>query len=462
MAIERPDEIRINAWDGEETPVLIFPATEDIHVRTPYTPLSLAPTFLEEPWNWRSPDVGWGLVLRDNDELSARDKAIGVDAPEPLRRLLMARDPAPILRYQPDKPPGYLFRYYPDGHGEPLSAAAPDRGVREGQIPQYLLIYGSPAEIPWAVQYGLNLATFVGRLDLTVEEGLDRYVDALISDWAGYYPADLTKPVIWSTDWGVPDITFLMARVIGAKLAAKFGADAETADRVWLTGPDATCEALVAELKSRRPGLICTTSHGMTGPLRDPEATISHLGSPVDHTRQCLALTSLSDWRAGGAIWYAHACCSAGSDSVTRYAGLIGPNQKGGALLRGVAATAGTRVAPLPRALLGGPSPLGAFVGHVEPTFDWTLRDPNTKQELTHTIVRCLYNALYTCDHLAPIGWTLSDIFKEAGAFYGWWQVPADADDRATLDVYRQLAAVHRQSMVIIGDPTVVVCRRSP
>jgi hypothetical protein len=45
-------------------------------------------------------------------------------------------------------------------------------------------------------------------------------------------------------------------------------------------------------------------------------------------------------------------------------------------MLKNIAATAGARISPLPRALLGAEKPLRAFVGHVEPTFDWTLRDP--------------------------------------------------------------------------------------
>jgi hypothetical protein len=42
----------------------------------------------------------------------------------------------------------------------------PRPGLGDGKTPQYLLIYGSPAEIPWAVQYALNMSTYVGRLDL--------------------------------------------------------------------------------------------------------------------------------------------------------------------------------------------------------------------------------------------------------------------------------------------------------
>ena len=43
----------------------------------------------------------------------------------------------------------------------------------------------------------------------------------------------------------------------------------------------------------------------------------------------------------------------------------------------------GAFTTPLPRALLGATRPLRAFVGHVEPTFDWTLRQRQTGEHLT-------------------------------------------------------------------------------
>ncbi|PIT04498.1 hypothetical protein TSA1_29905 [Bradyrhizobium nitroreducens] len=317
-------------------------------------------------------------------------------------------------------------------------------------------------ELPWAVQYGLNLSAFVGRLDLSVDEGLGNYVDALIDDWKTAGTADLALPVVWSTNWGVPDITFLMARVIGAKLEGQFTQNEETRRCTWITDASATCGTLVDALHERKPGFICTTSHGMTGPLNDSAAIIANLGSPVDALKRCLTVDALDTWSPGGAVWYSHACCSAGSDAVTRYQELFTPSERNAVLTRGVATVAGARVAPLPRRMLGRPHPLRAFIGHVEPTFDWTLRDPLTKQELTHTIVRCLYDSLYADVRPAPtIGWALADIFKEAGNFFGLFQPPPDADDRNTLQIYRRLAAMDRQNLVILGDPTVSL-RRMP
>ena len=46
------------------------------------------------------------------------------------------------------------------------------------------LIAASPSEVPWHVQYDLNPVRNVGRLDLD-DEGLDRYVSALLDDWSG-------------------------------------------------------------------------------------------------------------------------------------------------------------------------------------------------------------------------------------------------------------------------------------
>jgi len=455
MKIDRPADLRINAWDGKEAPVLDFPANvgASIEIAKAY----LSPPYLPKSWDWRAKNVGWGLILRDDANRTIEEKAVGADAPDPIRRLLAARAPAPILRYQPNKPSGQLIRYYADGKQEILSTAAARRGIGEGAIPQYLLIYGSPTEIPWAVQYSLNLSAFVGRLDLTVEEGLGNYVEALISGWSHLPRGDAGKPLVWSADWGRPDVTFLLSKLIAKALADRFANDDETSQYSWLTGADATCGALGDALRAQSPGFICTTSHGMTGPLSDPSATIATLGSPVDSGRQALPLDQMNGWHSGGAIWYSHACCSAGSDRQSRYANLIGPEQRGGALLRRIAEVAGARIAPLPRKLLGAENPLGAFVGRVEPTFDWTLRDPITKQGTTDALIGCLYDRLFTIEHPAPIGWALAEAFAEAGNFLGLVPAPGETDDRATLDAYRQLAAIDRQNLVIIGDPTVTL-----
>src|SRR5207302_1988162 len=126
--------------------------------------------------------------------------------------------------------------------------------------------------------------------------------------------------------------------------------------------------------------LIVTTSHGQTGPLADAVAMKSKLGLPVDQDFQPLDPDQLlATWEPDGAIWYAHACCSAGSNAISLYGCqdtginnipicLVEAGSPVDRVLKGVAGL-GSLVAPLPRALLGAKKPLRAFIGHVEPTF---------------------------------------------------------------------------------------------
>lgn len=338
------------------------------------------------------------------------------------------------------------------------------RKIRNGRRTnsRYLLIYAKPREIPWAVQYALNMSTFVGRLDLDADsEALDNYVNALVSDWRGQVSRPDT-PVVWSVDHGADDITWLMARAVAGRLWKLFEADNDLTGRVRLAGNDATGASLADVLAQRQPGLVITTSHGMTGPLGDSATLTSQLGMPVDAQYAPLKLDDLKSWKPSGAIWYAHACCSAGSDGTSRYSGLLPADNPITRTLDGVAAGAGAIVAPLPRALLGSSEPLRAFVGHVEPTFDWTLRDPVTKQVLTYVLCESLHQELYQQDRRTPIGYALQRVYAEAGAFFGAVDKARDQINKnqpggRDWALYRQLVAMDRQTLVVIGDPTVAL-----
>ena len=193
-----------------------------------------------------------------------------------------------------------------------------------------------------------------------------------------------------------------MARAVAGKIWDKIDSNTDLTGRRQVKDA-ATCNQLGAALAERSPALVVTTSHGMTGPLDDTDLMKSQLGAPVDVQHAVLGMPQLATWKPSGAIWYAHACCSAGSDDVSRYAGLLPETGTIGSLLRQIAAAAGATVAPLPRALLGAEKPLRAFIGHVEPTFDWTLRDPANKQVLTHVLCAALYDKLYERYERNPI-----------------------------------------------------------
>ncbi len=464
-----PDALSINAWTGvpqEPSPLGQTAAKWAFAGAAAVAPSPVLPAEVVDPRDWRHPDVGWGLILPDNDTLSEAQRAAGVDAPAPIRKLLATRGNAPVLRYRPDSGIRFLRRHYANAGPQDIALSGARRGVGEGCLPRYLLIYGSPANVPWELQFYLNVAGHVGRIDLAEEEGLGRYVDALIDNWAGS-ACRADSPVLWTVDHGGGDITTTMRDLIARPLMQKWRSDTAIGRKAALLEErDATGAALGSALAQSLPALVVTTSHGMTGPLNDPSLMRSQLGMLVDDSYSVVRPELLlQQWQPDGAIWYAHACCSAGADGKTRFAGLLEEGSRVDRILRGVAAL-GAQVAPFPRRLLGAKKPLRAFVGHVEPTFDWTIRQPETGQPLTWSILRALYGGMYQ-PNPETVGMAFSDCLRHAGELFTQWNalvraygVGADAAarDAAKVAALRtQLAGLDRQSMVVLGDPTACI-----
>jgi hypothetical protein len=284
------------------------------------------------------------------------------------------------------------------------------RGAAPDALPYYLLIYANPTDVPWELQYILNSSHCVGRLDLQGQE-LENYVGALLTDWNGI-ESQWKNPVIWSTIIDNNDITGLMRNSIAAPLNQKLAADKDVKPTFLDGGPASSGDNLIEALAANHPSLIVRTSHWMTGPLNDLETLRGNLGLPVDgRFRQLDTAALLKEWSPAGAFWYAHACCSAGSDSRSTFAGLLPPESDANRILEGVSRL-GAMSAVLPRRLLGAKQPLRAFIGHVEPTFDWTLKQSLTGQFLTDPILKALWDGLY---NRVPVGFAFRDWYSRFG-----------------------------------------------
>lgn len=466
---DQPPSLQINAWTGSDSAPAQLTTDRLAWALHPHSPGKAdndddrAPLDVDSR-DWTHPQVGWGLVLPDDDTIQPPGRrAKADDAPEAIQRLLAARPGAPVLRWRSNASGiGELMRYTTDGRVRPLQLIS-SPGIGLNELPRFLMIFAPPSVIPWTFQYAANLQHCVGRLWLK-GEALDNYVNALIVDWAGS-ACDSHAPLVWSVDHGKPDISWLMDQAISRKLSAEWSSDADGdfARATRLFGADATREQLVAALARTKPGLVVTTSHGMTGPLNNAAAMAAQLGVPVDVARRGLDLEALCDqWQPDGAIWYAHACCSAGSDTVSAYDGLFDRAGDVGRTLAGVSAVCGACVAPLPQRLLGAKRPLRAFIGHVEPTFDWTLRHPETRQRLTDSLLSALHRRLFDARMRPPIGAAMASVFNDVGTLlYQWTRACATANRAVTKNLtqalYYQVAALDRQHTVILGDPTVAL-----
>ena len=415
-------------------------------------PRLLAPV-RADPADWAHPEVGWGVVLAE-----------GAKIPPPLQRLIDQRK-GPVFRCLKDPVLRHVvLRNLAAGKDIDINGAP--RGTAPDALPEYLLIYGTPEAVPWSLQYVLNANRCVGRLDLA-GRALDNYVNALLTgDWSGG-AADArcrsNRAVVWAVNHGEGDITELMRNAIAAPVAQDLREDGQIGSgATFIDGSAAPARTadLIQALATERPALVVTTSHGMTGPLDDLGAMSRQLGLLVDaHEALLLPDELLGSWQPSGAIWYAHACCSAGSDSASSFAGLVDAGSVAGQVLAAVESLGG-RTAPLPSALLGAERPLRAFIGHVEPTFDWTLKQSATGQFLTANIVEALYDRLYVSqghrEH--PISLAFREWFARTNGLRAQYDralrgfnagEPVDE-----LLVALQLVARDVESTVILGDPT--------
>ncbi|WP_165065745.1 hypothetical protein, partial [Paludisphaera rhizosphaerae] len=421
----------------------------------------LAPPQPADYSNWTDSRVGWGVILPEQSDASPGAAEDLGGAPEAIKRLIADRKAkqgsVPVFRY--DKAWEYRYSLLRSrSRSQPQAISATTYGLGDREIPYYLLICGTPEQIPWEFQYILNATHAVGRLDLD-EEGLSRYVDALIAGWAGSEAkpsADRARALVWAVDHSVTDITHLMREAIARPLYEKYSSDADMKADL-LAGADAGGGALIQKLAEVRPGLVVTTSHGRTAPTAEDKQQEMRdtLGIPVDRDLRALDLAKLlARWDPYGSIWYAHACCSAGGDGLDRFDGVIADGSSAKAVLKAVARL-GPVSAPLPRKLLGGERPARAFVGHVEPTFDWTLQHPLTRQQLTGELVRALYDNLYLHQ---PIGHALKAWFRPLGGLRETYEFEKsrllDLPTARGALLYASLAAKDVESTVILGDPT--------
>lgn len=464
-------EFTINAWRGGDSPASGRFA-EKLHAFAKVPPgLRPIQLMLADPLpvltRWDGPNGGrWTIILKHHQQKPNADQATPEDAPPSIQRLWKHRGSPPILRYIPptDGNAGYLLRYERvsgEVVTEPYSLAQGTTTECLARVPYYLLLVGPPSELPWSLQYDLNGVRAVGRLDLTEEEGLKNYVDCLIDGW-GDESTTASRTLVWAVNHhrGAKDVTQVIHDFVAARLHRHFEKDKDVTHHPFLAGSEATGPALCQHLATVRPGLIVTTSHGAVLGSADRAARQAALGLPVDQGWSVLGADRLlKSWQPDGAVWYCHACCSAGTDDACRFDGLVAPNSEAAEVLRD-AGELGETVAPLPRLLLGADRPLRAFVGHVGPTFSWTLREPVTRERLTEPILDAFYHHFYQAEPF-PVGFALRPVFAPLGTLHGEYD-SARAYHKAhprtsrTPVVDRKLSAEDIRSVVLLGDPTVL------
>jgi hypothetical protein len=138
------------------------------------------------------------------------------------------------------------------------------------KFPYYVLLVASPEEIPYRMQYQLDVQYAVGRIHFDTVEEYARYAANVVDAEARPGPSIRTV-ALWGVENPGDRATHASARHLVAPLADYL--ERGEADRWHVTrflGDHATKARLAALLGNHAPSLLVTASHGIGFPAGDP------------------------------------------------------------------------------------------------------------------------------------------------------------------------------------------------
>ena len=276
-------------------------------------------------------EAGWGIVFPATWPI-ARQKALEV-ALAPLLKL-RARQAGGLYRvyagaegYRPgDTVRGFLHR--PPRHADAANPAAPD----ETGVPYYLLLVGSPEEIPFEFQYQLDVQYAVGRLDFGEDiAAYTNYARNVVTSEAAPTRAH-PQVVLFGTENPGDVATSLSAKHLITPLYRHIRSRiAGSAWQVLSVAPAHATKANLARILRLKtpPALLFTATHGMEFPVGD------HRQRPDQGALLCQDWTGeagevssdayfsasdvTDDLNLRGMIWFAFACFGAGTPHYDEY-----------------------------------------------------------------------------------------------------------------------------------------------
>lgn len=399
--------------------------------------------------------VGWGVVIPPD-----LDPAVL----EALGPLLQARE----------EQAGGLFRRLDVHAGEDKDDFLARYGmgpsvVDPRKVPYYLLLLGSPGQIPFDFQYQLGVSYAVGRLDLEDPDACAAYAaTVLAADRSLDLPAG-ASPVtqrlhLFATRHPGDTPTALSASRLVEPLNNELRGAAQAWDLAADVGVEATRTRLADLLTgSAAPDLLFTATHGVGGRsthrdlagalvCQDWPGPLAGRG-PVDEAHYLAAQHLPADTAVGPKVIFSFACFGAGTPQVSDYPG--GPDGDGELAETGFTAR-------LPQRLLGARAGGAlAFVGHVDRAWSCSFLWKGLEAQVTP-----FYSTMLALMDGARLGSAMESLTSR------YAEIATELTRR--LDGYRRLGkriddadlvglwtATHdARAQVVLGDPAIRVATR--
>lgn len=331
-------------------------------------------------------------------------------------------------------------------------------------LPYYLLLVGSPREIPFHLQYQIDVQYAVGRIHFdTVEEYASYARSVVAAETSGI---TIPREVAFL---GVSNTGDLATQLSRMNLVEPLADTAESWSGVTVTrhfDRDARKDA-VARLFGgpKTPALLFTASHGMGFPKGDP-LQLRHQGAlllqdwpgpdtgPIPESMYFSGDDVASDAKLAGLIAFHFACYGAGTPEMDDFSKQ--------AFERPEAIADHAFVAGLPRRLLGH-SKGGALavVGHVERAWGSSFMWPTGKWGAMKAQLAVFESALQTLMNGLPVGVAMeyfnaryAELASDLARLLEEVEYdPGAADDYALAEMWT--ASNDARGYAIIGDPAV-------
>lgn len=322
-------------------------------------------------------------------------------------------------------------------------------------VPYYLLLVGSPEEIPYEFQYSLDLQYAVGRLSFATAEEYARYAESVVSfenesfrTPAGIHFFGAAHPRDPATELARDQLVLPMARAFR---------EGERDCQVQLVADGEATKARLLGLLDDGEPIVFTSTHGVAFPAAD-ERQVSQQGAllcgswpgpsrgeaPLSPEHYLAAGDVAGSARLAGRIFFFHGCFTAGTPELESFA------HRHFRAPRPIAP--GAFVARLPQRLLAHPSGGAlAVVGHVDQTwsssFEW--RSAGSQIQTFESTLKALLDG-------EPIGCALECFAQRhadlAGALLACRRAPR-LDDMSL--AYLWTAFYDARSYILLGDPAV-------
>ena len=341
----------------------------------------------------RIDEAGWGIIFPWEDAQSPGSMSVGEikEALEPLLRLRQSSA-------------GERFRIYEKGQGYRPGETAQEFLERHGasvhnpadpeKVPYYLLIVGSPQQIPFHVQYQLDVQYAVGRLDLERLDDFANYARSVVAAEGGDPPAapravffGVSNPDDRATELSAGHLVKPLYEQVGRRFGDRWQVEAVLGDGAR----KARLQRLLGGEET--PALLFAACHGMEFDKDDPRGRQARhqgallcgdWGGPSAEQGEIPAGYYLSGDDLGddadlqGLIGFFFACYSAGTPLYDQY-GEQAFRESGRTLARQ------PFVAALPKAMLSRPRGGAlAIVGHVERAWGTSFLGARQREQIAH------------------------------------------------------------------------------